>query len=246
MWRTIGLSVGMPSKLVCQDAHRWHLLDENTLLFTVADGAGTAPRAEIGADIASRAALDYLVHQTTVAGVPKWEQDSCALVQGAMWTALDALRVEATRQSTSLDNYATTLIVAISTPEFIVVAQVGDGIVFVSDANGKIVRLTVPQRGEYSNETCMLTSLSAPEKVQIVFWNQPITGLAAMTDGLLPITTTLPLYEPYSPFFTNMFSFLRKTADMQEAQAKLRGFLLSDKVQNGTGDDLTLILAVSI
>lgn len=246
MWRTIGLSVGLPSKPICQDAHRWHLLDENTLLLTVADGAGTAPRADVGADLASLAALEYLVDQTAVAGVPKREQDCCALVQGAMWAALHALQVMATRQSTPLDHYATTLIVAISTPEFVVVAQVGDGIVFVLDATGTIVRLTVPERGEYSNETCMLTSFSAPERVQIVFWNQPITGIAAMTDGLLPITTTLPLYEPYTPFFTNLFSFLRKTADMKEAQAKLKGFLLSDKVQNGTGDDLTLVMAVSI
>lgn len=146
----------------------------------------------------------------------------------------------------SLNHLSTTLIVVVATQNLVTVAQIGDGMVFVADGANQILRLTAPQRGEYSNETHMLTSVSALEEVEVVTWSEPITGIAAMTDGLLPITTTLPDYQPFAPFFTNLFTYFRKIADPQEAEAKLRSFLLSDRVQNGTGDDLTLVVGFPV
>jgi len=244
MWRTIGLSVAPPIKPVCQDANRWQSLDADTLLMTVADGAGTAARAKIGADVASRAALDYMTEHADATNPLNRPERWPIVLHGALESAIVALRTEAEKHSVPLDHYATTLIGVIATPDLVVVAQVGDGMVFIVDTEGAILRLTIPQRGEYSNETCMLTSLFALDNIQTAVWQEPITGIAAMTDGLLPITTTLPFYKPYSPFFTNLFTFLRNTEDREEAHRKLKGFLLSDRVQNGTGDDLTLLLAV--
>lgn len=244
MWHTIGLSVAYPAKPVCQDAHRWLCLAEDTLLITVADGAGTAPLAEVGSEIACRASLDFMVTHAPKETLPKSEKEWRNLIHASLRAALDALQKEAEARQAPLSYLSTTLIVAVATPEGVVVGQVGDGMVFVADGNGEIVGLTAPDRGEYSNETCMLTSASALETVQFAVWQSPVTGIAATTDGLLPITTTLPFYKPYAPFFTNLFAFLRKTADPTEAETKLRGFLLSDRVQNGTGDDLTLVLAV--
>jgi hypothetical protein len=244
MWRTTGISVALPTKSVCQDTHLWRQLDDNTLVVTVADGAGGAPRAEYGSEIASRSAMDYVV-----ANVIPWDSkdtdfDWPKMLTGAMEAAIKAVRAEAVAQSVPADHFATTLIVAIAMRGLVAAAQLGDGMVFIADREGAIVRLTIPQRGEYSNETNMITSQCAADKVQIAVWRDYVTGIAVMTDGLLPITTILPHYKPFSPFFTNLFAFLRSTEDSQQALNKLKSFLLSERVQSGTGDDLTLVLAV--
>ena len=52
-WRVVGVSVVGTSHLdravPCQDAHRYQVLSGGELLVAVADGAGSAARAEAGA-----------------------------------------------------------------------------------------------------------------------------------------------------------------------------------------------------
>lgn len=73
---------------------------------------------------------------------------------------------------------------------------------------------------------------------------EPLAFVAASTDGLLPVTTQLPLYKPFVPFFEGMFGFATKAEDATSASARLETFLLSERVQSRTGDDLTLVLLV--
>jgi hypothetical protein len=215
------------------------------VVIIVADGAGAAPRAEVGSELASSSALDYVVASVESAEPSDYEFDWTALVRGAIGSAIESIQVEAAAQCVPMDYYATTLTIVIAMPKLVIAAQVGDGMVFVAGQDGGIVRLTVPQRGEYSNETNMLTSANARDTIQITFWRDPVTGIAVMSDGLLPITTVLPYYKPYFPFFTNLFAFLRHSDDHEQATGKLKSFLMSDRVQDGTGDDLTLVLSVS-
>ncbi len=64
-WRVVAASVrgaghaktGQP----CQDAHHWTLLPGGALAAAVADGAGSAPLAEVGAEVAATAAVEALL-----------------------------------------------------------------------------------------------------------------------------------------------------------------------------------------
>src|SRR5438093_57688 len=44
----------------CQDTYRWAVLPEGTLVAAVADGAGSAAHAEVGAALATETAVDTL------------------------------------------------------------------------------------------------------------------------------------------------------------------------------------------
>jgi hypothetical protein len=211
---------------------------------TVADGAGSALLAEIGSTLASRHAQEYVRNQWTAATLPVDEKGWQSLLRDAIASARKILIEEAARRGVPLQSLATTLIIALTMPESVVVAQIGDGMTIVADAFGEIAALTLPDRGEYSNETTFLTSRSALESISFIVWKGKATGTAVMTDGLLPVTTILPLYQPFAPFFKSLFAFLRTSTDDNEAQAMLYRYLLSDKVQEGTADDLTLVVAV--
>ena len=63
-WQTIGASVTgashVKTNLPCQDAHGFAELPGGLLIAVVSDGAGSAPLAEVGAQTAVSAAMDYL------------------------------------------------------------------------------------------------------------------------------------------------------------------------------------------
>ena len=63
-WRVAAASVvgtsHVKSGQPCQDAHEWRVLPSGFLIAAVADGAGSAALAEIGATLAARAAVQAL------------------------------------------------------------------------------------------------------------------------------------------------------------------------------------------
>src|SRR5215469_2781463 len=63
-WKIVSSSVTGTSHaktgLPCQDAHGGLTLPDGTLLFAVADGAGSASRADHGSQIAAKDALEFL------------------------------------------------------------------------------------------------------------------------------------------------------------------------------------------
>ena len=62
-WIVLGASVTgsshLKASLPCQDAHAYCLVGDSTLIIAVADGLGSAAHAEIAAQIAVSAALEY-------------------------------------------------------------------------------------------------------------------------------------------------------------------------------------------
>ncbi len=65
-----------------------------------------------------------------------------------------------------------------------------------------------------------------------------------MTDGLERIALKFDSQTPHTPFFDPLFRALRSTADVENMNEGLRGFLGSNSVQLRSDDDKTLILAI--
>jgi hypothetical protein len=108
------------------------------------------------------------------------------------------------------------------------------------------VSVTRPQRGEYANETNFLTQEDALERIDTVILDAPLQSLAVLSDGLLRLAMQMPAHEPHLPFFKPLFAFAAHPADLQEASAKLAGFLASERVCARTDDDKSLVLAVCL
>jgi hypothetical protein len=78
----------------------------------------------------------------------------------------------------------------------------------------------------------------------VVAARRPVRALALTSDGLLRLVLKLPGYEPHPQFFRPLLTFVRETADENQAQADLADFLASERVCARTDDDKTLLLAV--
>lgn len=239
MWRIVaGQQRGtshIRNHLPCQDAYATCHLGEKVILL-IADGAGSAPLAEVGAQTAVQAVLQFLeqrLHQVI----------ELVTLQESVQIAQQALSTVANQRQVPLRDLACTLIVTVATPTQVLTVQIGDGAVVVGTTTGELYSLTGPQVEEYANETTFLSSPTALEQMQSNHWLHPPKYLAVFSDGLQRLALKFPGATPHPPFFRPLFDFLEGETDKTKAQQELALFLASPRLTSRTDDDLTLLLA---
>jgi serine/threonine protein phosphatase PrpC len=259
-WRVLGASVqgtghvktGQP----CQDSFAWERLEGGALLIAVADGAGSAALGEIGATVAAQTAVAAL---REYAEVRRIEGSGEANPDGACWpgneegwrdlfltafrSALEAVEMEAWARQISMRELASTLILAVATPDQVACAQVGDGAAVAMDREGRLLALSAPQNGESMDQTTFLVSPDAMEKVQTSVWRGEAAHLALFSDGLQMLALKMPAGTPHEPFFAPLFRFAASAEEDAAAVGELETFLRSPRVTERTDDDLTLVIA---
>lgn len=243
-WRVIGASVQGVSHIKsgqpCQDAHAWSVLPNGTLIAAVADGAGSAALAEVGATLAVQTVVDFLRRECIENEVPVNEAAWQTLLFEALKAARQRLEDEAQTRACALRDLAATLIAAVVTAELAATAHVGDGAA-VLHTRTELLLLAAPQASEYVNETTFLVSADYLNVAQFSCWQGRARQLALFTDGLQRLALQMPLQKPHAPFFTPLFQFVANAG--AEADAQLEAFLRSPRIAERADDDLTLLLA---
>lgn len=246
-WKSIGVSVAGTSHLKrqtpCQDAHIVQELQGGALVIAVADGAGSASRAQEGAEFAVHSAMNFLCQ-----AIPLYKPNTIQAWKELVSQSFDLVRGELIHHAVAnrirVKNYATTLQIVILSKQWVVSAIVGDGAAVVLDTDKSFRMIMTPQRGQYANATNFITSNAARSKPIVEVWQEPVFGVAVMTDGLLNLSIEEKNNKPVPKFFQSLFQFMAATASRQQAADSLAKFLRSDQVSCRTDDDKTLVLAL--
>ena len=243
-WVLIGASVQGSSHLLegvsCQDRQAFRLSNE-CLLVTVADGLGTAAQAHEGAQLAVQAVIDCaegLLSMGPADNESGWQD----VLKASFTTARAKLYEEATRQNCDLNDFATTLIFAIISNNWLAAANIGDGAVVLLDEDDTFSTVCTPQNGEYANETFSITQGDALEKIAYQILPVKVKNLALLSDGLQRIAIHQIDASPHTPFFAPLFKQLLSITNASQAARSLANFLTSEKVRKLSGDDKTLLL----
>jgi serine/threonine protein phosphatase PrpC len=246
-WRVVAASVcgtsHIKNKQLCQDAHHWQLLPGNVLVAAAADGAGSASQGKIGAMVAVETAIENLAIKELTQSYLDDDETVRSLLNESLLAAKKAVEDEAEACNKQLQDLATTLIIMIATPDMVAVVQVGDGMAVAKDSQGNLLALTIPDNGEYINETTFLTSPGALDAAQMRLWRETIANVGLLTDGLQMLALNMVVGEPHKPFFFPLFEFVQNAQDKTLAKEQLVSFLGSERITQRTDDDLTLILA---
>jgi serine/threonine protein phosphatase PrpC len=248
-WRVVGAAAAGVSHqrhgLPCQDFQAHRLLPvgaSQALLVALADGAGSAEHADLGAQQAVDAALNALENSLSSAGSSPLDFES--ILRQAFESARQALVALAEQEDLAVRSLATTLTCLVAADGFLTVGQVGDGSVVVKTAQNELLAVTLPQRGEYANETYFLVQEDALEHLQVEVLHQQVQALAVLSDGLVRLALQLPANQPHEPFFKPLFTFAAASIDQQAASEQLAAFLSSERVSARTDDDKSIVLAV--
>lgn len=243
MWRSIGAKATGASHATegapCQDAFAYALLTPDIAAIAVADGAGSAPQAKTGADIAVARTVRYLQNvSTSLAGdVSLWEPALRGSFDAARGSLLDFGRAQAIDPR----DVATTLQVVLLGRSACCYGRIGDG-AGVARMNDTLVPLGPAPANVFANETTFVTSAGA--EPEVFFHGQGASECAVFTDGLQHLAMQLSEWKPFDPFFGPLFDFVRSAADPAEAELSLDSYLKTDKLDRRTSDDRALVIAV--
>ncbi|MDE2126078.1 MAG: protein phosphatase 2C domain-containing protein [Armatimonadetes bacterium] len=220
---------------MCQDWCDWAFV-EPYLVAAVADGAGSATRSALGAELACETALETVSIQ--LAGS---SPNPAEAVSSAMHTARDRLLAEALSSGEPESAYACTLLVAAAGPEGLFVNHVGDGCCVVEHESGVLETLSEPVNGEYINVTAFITDSDAMDHVAVGAVTAVINGWALLTDGLYDMAVDRRQHTPHAGFFRPILDAV--TRNPSDFSPQLAQWLRSERVAARTSDDVTLFVA---
>jgi hypothetical protein len=250
-WRFASASVIGTSHLkqatpVCQD---FSYCDSDkageVLLAVAADGAGSCLRSSDGAKAACETVRDFfsdfLSGMRPLTEITQETAVQCVLACKARLTELATMEARTPRE------FACTLLTAILGPTSSAFFQIGDGAIVVDGMDCDPFNwIFWPDRGEYENTTVFVTQEEALDHLQFERIERPIRKIAVFTDGIQRLALDLRGHIPHAPFFTALFSRLSacSAGPAEQVTHDLRDFLGSERVNNRTDDDKSLIIAV--
>ena len=256
-WRTVTRCVSgnrhVKDGLPCQDYGGDRVLNK-VLIGAVADGAGSAAYAEVGAQLATTTILDYLEaseqwlqkQQSSWLTLPNEHVEEVAqeFFAKAITHILKKLDQQVQANRYEMQDVACTLIAFVATPHSIAAMQIGDGFIVVRLKDQNYQLMFQPDKGEYANQTTFLTSSDALNamKTQVVFG--PQSFICAATDGLESVALRRSDWTPFSPFFNPLEEFMAETVNPNQNDGYLVDFLTSERLNQRTDDDKTVLLCM--
>jgi hypothetical protein len=217
------------------------------LVAALADGAGSADRAEIGSAVATSLFVD-IVCQALLDDGASHERYVETLRYAVGETRL-ALHLKAGHDERAADDYASTFVAAILSPAGGVVGQIGDGAAVVSDMAGSWRPVHWPDHGEYANTTSFLTQDDALDMLQVTSFDAPVRRIAIFSDGLERLVLDFRSRTAHAPFFDSIFRRLNPRigcGHIAEVSEGLAALLTSHKVNGRTDDDKSLLCAALV
>jgi len=243
MWKLAAASTAGASHLrsgaPCQDRHAY-VVEGDALVMAVADGAGSASRAERGAEVAVETAVASLAAHLG-RGDAAWDE----VVLGAARDARQAVLNMADAEGLPAREYACTLLLLALSGQTGAALQIGDGVIAYNDGEAW-GWLFWPQKGQYANMTNFLVEDDAESKFELTLIQERLAEVAVMSDGLENIALHLASQTVHEPFLDAVLAPLRAVAEpgvSASVSRALDSFLKSDRISSRTDDDLTLVLA---
>lgn len=213
-----------------------HLRARGVHAIAVADGAGSAARAEVGATVAVRTLRKFFKRRFHRLRRMPEENLAHAIVA----PVITALRARARREGGRLGDYATTLLFAATDGEILLCGQLGDGRIALRRRNGELSALFAPVKGEHLNETEFVTQTDPAKRMQC--WRADLTKVLLTDVVLMSDGAEESLWqrreERFSPALASLLYWLATTRDA-EAVRGLRGNLY-DVLATKTQDDLSI------
>ena len=149
----------------------------------LADGAGSRPHSEFGAEVAVRATIRFVCRHFDAL----WAQsaaDAPGVARQLADYCLAALRRQAKRMDCRVEDLACTLLFVVHQGGRYLAGHLGDGLIARLGAGGQVEALSPPDNGEFANTTRFLTDASAVRHLRILRGEDagPL-GFVVMSDG---------------------------------------------------------------
>lgn len=230
----------------CQDSFAFKTIDKDFAVAAIADGLGSALKADIGAKVAVKSAVESVEKAITATAIATHKNvDITILAKDAVTAARGALEKRAKTEKCSLRDLACTLLVAITLKDAVAAVHIGDGALVIDTDNG-LHLITGPGESEYTNEVTPLTSQDWEESLKSTATVSGVNGIALFTDGCqrAGLKKADNSYTPFEGFFRPLFTYATQIDDFEQANQDIYDLLTSGKLSEHSEDDKTLVLGI--
>jgi hypothetical protein len=235
------IDLGIP----CQDAFAFELIDD-VLIAAVCDGAGSAAISHIGSQTAATHVVNYLAalcrsgHAVAQMSVEAFKSE----VEKAVLEIQSVLHALAITENTTINAYAATLVGVVATRAGGYFFHIGDGMAIAQTMldNNHHTIISLPENGEYANETYFITGAEWRTHLRITPITIAIDILALMSDGAAPFVMNKTNTDFFRPFIDPVTHYLQSVSE-QEGSAALSGTLADVRTYQITSDDKALLIA---
>lgn len=239
MWRIAGAAVqglrheeeGVP----CQDKI-FSLTKNDVTAIALADGAGSAGMSHFGAESAVRVVCEELCGNFRKFVDAKEADEVRRAVLGRLLSELEAVAQE---KQCRVHDLGSTLLAAAADEENLLLVHVGDGLIACC-RDGKIFAASLPDNGEFANETVFITSHDAFPRMRL--YKGKTAGISAvilMSDG-----ADGSFYNRLDKKFAELLNEIKRRCVMcppEDSSADLEELFMSE-VRENTRDDCSMIL----
>lgn len=231
------------ANIPCQDAFA-HAVAGDTLVAVVCDGAGSHALSHEGAATVSAQVVKNLSQGRDITESARQDIEAFrATVVEAVASARVAMEARALAENTTLSDYSCTLVGVLADAEGGFFFHIGDGLGVARSADAADYALTLPENGEYANETYFVTGDAWQEHLRVTRIPHAPACAVLMSDGAMPFVMAKGNGALYAPFMDPVERFL-STATESDGSAALVGTLSDDRTYQITSDDKTLLIAL--
>lgn len=221
--------------LPCQDAYG-SSFDNGRLVAVVCDGAGSANKSDIGARECADSICKFL---SGVVG----SSSSCitpSVIEQAIEVARAHLQLCTYDIGVSLRELACTVVGVLLFQDGGCLFHIGDGMAVIELADDSST-LSLPENGEYANETYFVTGDDWRFHLRITSFSGTIRCISLMSDGAMPFAVNRGKTAMFGPFIDPVRSFLA-TVDEAVGSEALLATLADERTWSITNDDKSLLL----
>jgi hypothetical protein len=219
-------------KIGCQDRYSYNYIDR-AVSISLADGAGSALKSEIGAEISTK-----LINKTVLNHFDKIYESDIDVAKNILTHPIrTSFGIFSKRNNCGMDDLATTLLFVCVKDDKFIAGHIGDGILGYLE-NNKLKILAYPENGEFVNETFFMTSKNYKKKLRLFKGKlNNINGFFLMTDG-----TCESFFDKrtksLSPAILSFFDWIDNYSVMEVESALRKNF--ESLVRSKTKDDCSI------
>lgn len=207
----------------------------NGAILAVSDGAGSAAYSNIGSQLIVRRFCRSFAYRDIPASLLEFDVIVRSLVKKIRRQLLRLSRMY--NLSAKLEDFHSTLLFVAIFGDRCFVAHLGDGACMIFDQNRDIMSISLPENGEYANQTHFITEDNWMKHLRCREIPGNVHSCLIMSDGVTPLA--LKNDTNFPQFTTPLLNFL-KTSEPTEATQSLSETLRSDTVMKISSDDKSL------
>lgn len=219
----------------CQDAFSFSF-KHGLLVAVVCDGAGSAKASEIGAKECANTVCNFLLEHFD----GKSLDCDQAIFERCLIVVRNRLEVCASELGLTIRDLACTLVGAVLNEERGCLFHIGDGIAVVELDDGSS-KISLPENGEYSNETYFVTGSDWQEHLRVEKFSGVARSLVLMSDGAMSFAAKGG--ELFAPFMDPVKTYLSSVPEA-EGNIALHDTLADERTWKITIDDKTILVAL--